>query len=46
VLRGKRPLRLGPEHDGDAQLQIGDLSPRAVLLWPVRCHPGHALTPR
>jgi hypothetical protein len=33
------PLRLGPEHDGDVQLQLGDLSPRAVLLWPVRCQP-------
>jgi hypothetical protein len=39
VLRGKRPLRLGPGHDGDVQLQLGDLSPRAVLLWPVRCEP-------
>jgi hypothetical protein len=39
VLRGKRPLRLGPEHDGDVQLQLGDLSPRAVLLWPVQCQP-------
>jgi hypothetical protein len=39
VLRGKRPLRLGPEHDGDVQLQLGDLNPRAVLLWPVRCEP-------
>ena len=39
VLRGKRPLRLGPEHDGDVQLQLGDLSPRAVLLWPVGCEP-------
>jgi hypothetical protein len=39
VLRGKRPLRLGAEHDGDVQLQLGDLSPRAVLLWPVRCQP-------
>ena len=40
VLRGKRPLRLGAEHDGDVQLQFGDLSPRAVLLWPVQCEPG------
>jgi hypothetical protein len=39
VLRGKRPLRLGAEHDGDVQLQIGDLSPRAILLWPVQCQP-------
>jgi hypothetical protein len=39
VLRGKRPLRLGANHDGDVQLQLGDLSPRAVLLWPVRCVP-------
>jgi hypothetical protein len=39
VLRGRRPLRLGAEHDGDVQLQLGDLSPRAVLLWPVRCEP-------
>jgi len=37
VLRGRRPLRLGAEHEGDVQLQLGDLSPRAVLLWPVRC---------
>lgn len=37
VLSGKRPLRLGAEHDGDVQLQLGDLSPRAVLLWPVQC---------
>jgi hypothetical protein len=28
VLRGRRPLRLGAEHDGDVQLQLGDLSPR------------------
>ena len=39
VLRGRRPLRLGAEHEGDVQLQLGDLSPRAVLLWPVRCEP-------
>jgi hypothetical protein len=39
VLRGKRPLRLGAEHDGDVQLQLGDLSPRAVLVWPVLCEP-------
>jgi hypothetical protein len=39
VLRGKHPLRLGAEHDGDVQLQLGDLSPRAVLLWPVQCQP-------
>jgi hypothetical protein len=39
VLRRKRPLRLGPEHDGGVQLQLGDLSPRAVLLWPVQCQP-------
>jgi hypothetical protein len=39
VLGGRRPLRLGAEHDGDVQLQLGDLSPRAVLLWPVRCQP-------
>jgi hypothetical protein len=39
VLRGKRPLRLGAEHEGDVQLQLGDLSPRAVLLWPVQCRP-------
>jgi hypothetical protein len=39
VLRGRRPLRLGPDHDGDVQLQLGDLSPRAVLLWPVQCQP-------
>jgi len=37
VLRGRRPLRLGADHDGDVQLQLGDLSPRAVLLWPIRC---------
>jgi hypothetical protein len=37
VLRGRRPLRLGADHDGDVQLQLGDLSPRAVLLWPTRC---------
>jgi hypothetical protein len=37
LLRGRRPLRLGAEHEGDVQLQLGDLSPRAVLLWPVRC---------
>jgi hypothetical protein len=42
VLRGKRPLRLGAEHDGDVQLQLGDLSPRAVLLWPVQCQPRRA----
>jgi hypothetical protein len=42
VLGGRRPLRLGPEHDGDVQLQLGDLSPRAVLLWPVRCEPRRA----
>jgi hypothetical protein len=42
VLRGKRPLRLGAEHDGDVQLQLGDLSPRAVLLWPVQCEPRRA----
>lgn len=42
VLRGKRPLRLGAEHDGDVQLQLGDLSPRAVLLWPVQCKPRRA----
>jgi hypothetical protein len=41
VLRGRRPLRLGPEHEGDVRLRLGDLSPRAVLLWPVRC--GHAV---
>jgi hypothetical protein len=39
VLRGKQPLRLGANHDGDVQLQLGDLSPRAVLLWPVQCKP-------
>jgi hypothetical protein len=39
VLRGKRPLRLGADYDGDVQLQLGDLSPRAVLLWPVQCQP-------
>jgi len=39
VLRGRRPLRLGAEHEGDVQLQLGDLSPRAVLLWPVQCKP-------
>jgi hypothetical protein len=39
VLRGRRPLRLGAEHDGDVQLRLGDLSPRAVLLWPVQCAP-------
>jgi hypothetical protein len=39
VLRGRLPLRLGAEHDGDVQLQLGDLSPRAVLLWPVQCRP-------
>jgi hypothetical protein len=39
VLRGKHPLQLGAEHDGDVQLQLGDLSPRAVLLWPVPCQP-------
>ena len=39
VLRGRRPLRLGAEHDGDVQLRLGDLSPRAVLLWPVGCEP-------
>jgi hypothetical protein len=37
VLRGKRPLRLGADFDGDVQLQLGNLSPRAVLLWPIRC---------
>jgi hypothetical protein len=41
VLRGRRPLKLGPEHEGDVRLRLGDLSPRAVLLWPVRC--GHAV---
>ena len=39
VLRGNHPVRLGAEHDGDVQLQLGDLSPRAVLLWPVQCQP-------
>jgi DNA-binding beta-propeller fold protein YncE len=39
VLRGLPPLRLGAEYEGDVQLQIGDLSPRAVLLWPIRCEP-------
>jgi hypothetical protein len=39
LLRGRRPLRLGAEHEGDVQLRLGDLSPRAVLLWPVRCRP-------
>jgi hypothetical protein len=39
VLRGRPPLRLGAEHEGDVQLQLGDLSPRAVLLWPVQCQP-------
>jgi hypothetical protein len=39
VLGGRRPLRLGAEHDGDVQLRLGDLSPRAILLWPVRCQP-------
>jgi hypothetical protein len=39
VLRSRRPLRLGAEHEGDVQLQLGDLSPRAVLLWPVQCQP-------
>jgi hypothetical protein len=39
VLRGRLPLLLGAEHDGDVQLQLGDLSPRAVLLWPVQCQP-------
>jgi hypothetical protein len=38
-LRGRRPLRLGAEHDGDVRLRLGDLDPRAVLLWPVRCRP-------
>ena len=42
VLRGRRPLRLGAQHDGDVQLQLGDLSPRAVLLWPVQCKPRRA----
>jgi hypothetical protein len=37
LLRGRRPLRLGAEDTGDVQLQLGDLTPRAVLLWPVRC---------
>ena len=39
LLRGGRPLRLGPEHEGDVRLRLGDVSPRAVLLWPVRCRP-------
>ena len=39
VLRGRRPLRLGAEHEGDVQLQLGNLDPRAVLLWPVQCQP-------
>jgi hypothetical protein len=39
LLRGRRPLRLGAEHEGDVQLRLGDLSPRAVLLWPVQCEP-------
>ena len=38
-LRGRRPLRLGAEHEGDVRLRLGDLNPRAVLLWPVRCQP-------
>jgi hypothetical protein len=42
VLGGRRPLRLGAEHDGDVQLRLGDLSPRAVLLWPVQCEPRRA----
>jgi hypothetical protein len=42
VLGGRRPLRLGAEHDGDVQLQLGDLSLRAVLLWPVQCRPRRA----
>jgi hypothetical protein len=54
LLRGRHPLKLGPEHEGDVRLRLGDLSPRAVLLWPVRCRPprrpgtttigGHAVT--
>jgi len=39
LLRGRRPLRLGAEHEGDVQVRLGDLSPRAVLLWPVQCEP-------
>jgi hypothetical protein len=39
LLRGRRPLRLGPEHEGDVRLRLGDLDPRAVLLWPARCRP-------
>lgn len=39
LLRGRRPLRLGAEYTGDVQLQLGDLNPRAVLFWPVRCRP-------
>jgi hypothetical protein len=39
LLRGRRPLRLGADHDGDVRLRLGDVNPRAVLLWPVRCRP-------
>jgi hypothetical protein len=38
VLRGRRPLRLGAEHDGDVQLRLGDLEPPSGLAvaGPVR----------
>jgi hypothetical protein len=39
LLRGRRPLKLGAEHEGDVRLRLGDLNPRAVLLWPILCQP-------
>lgn len=37
TLRASRQLRIGAEHTGDVQIELGDLRERAILLWPIQC---------
>lgn len=37
IVRPENELRLGTQYHGDVKMELGNLSERALILWPIQC---------
>jgi hypothetical protein len=45
-LRPTPELKIGPQHTGDVNIELGDLDERALILWPIQCRANPGEDPR